>query len=75
MKCNAYRKEAAKTKKLRELREKRGLKQGELAKILGVGRTTVTLWERGVNKPRADMLPSVARALRCTIDELLCHET
>lgn len=59
------------TKRLRELRERKGLTQEELAKLLNVGRTTVTLWEMGINKPRADTLPKVARALRCTVDDLL----
>ncbi len=57
--------------KLRELREKKGLTQEKLAEQLGVGRTTVTLWERGDNKPRIDMLVSLANVLGCNVDYLL----
>ena len=60
---------------LRELRLKRGLTQKELAKLLSVNRTTVTLWELGTNKPRADMLVKIAKVLRCSIDGLLCSKT
>lgn len=57
--------------KLRELREKKGLSQKQLADKLGVGRTTVTLWELGINKPRTDMLTSLAKVLGCKVDALL----
>lgn len=57
--------------KLKELREKRGLTQEELAKILSVSRSTVTLWELGINKPRADTLVKLAKVLHCTTDDLL----
>lgn len=60
--------------KLKELREKKGLSQKKLAEELGVGRTTVTLWELGINKPRTDMLPGLAKALGCNVDALLCSK-
>ena len=61
--------------RLRELREKRGLTQAELAKRLGVGRTTVTLWERGDNRPRIDMLVDLAKILGVKVDYLLRPKT
>lgn len=61
--------------KLKELREKKGLTQEKLAEQLGVGRTTVTLWERGDNKPRIDMLVSLANILGCKVDYLLRSKT
>lgn len=61
--------------RLRELRKKRGLTQNELAKLLDVGRTTVTLWEKGVNNPRIEVLPKLARVLHCSVDDLLRHKT
>lgn len=61
--------------RLKELRLKRGLTQDELAKLLSVNRTTVTLWETGVNHPRASMLVRLAKILRCTVDDLLRHKT
>ena len=61
--------------KLKELREKKGLTQEKLAEQLGVGRTTVTLWERGDNKPRIDMLVSLANIVGCKVDYLLRSKT
>lgn len=55
-------------KKIR-LREK--LSQRELAIKLNISRTTVTCWEAGTNNPRTDMLPKLAKALNCSISELL----
>ncbi len=55
-------------------REGRGLSQQELAQELGVDQSTVSLWESGKTKPRANLLPKVAKLLGCTIDELLTDE-
>jgi transcriptional regulator with XRE-family HTH domain len=60
---------------LKRLRTNRGLTQDELAKLLGVKRTTVTQWETGTNHPRATMLVKLAKVLRCTVDALLRHKT
>lgn len=45
--------------------------QSEVAKILGVKPSTVSKWERGAAKPRADKLPQIAKLYGCTIEELL----
>lgn len=60
---------------LRKIREMRHFTQDALAKKIGVGRTTVTLWEKGVNKPNSEMLLKMAEALKCSVDALLCHKT
>lgn len=60
---------------LKRLRLKRGLTQQELADILHVNRTTVTLWENGTNNPRVNMLVKLSKVLRCKVDDLLCEET
>ena len=55
------------------IKEKRiacGYTQAELARRLGVGQTTVAMWEIGVNQPRSSMLPRIAAALGCTINDL-----
>lgn len=57
---------------LRKMREKRHITQEKLGEIVGVKRTTVTLWENGTNKPNADMIIKLAKALRCSADVLLC---
>ena len=46
--------------------------QDQLAKKLGVDRTTVTKWETGKSLPRSDVLRKLAGVLGCTIDDLLC---
>lgn len=58
--------------KIKEMRTKRGMSQQDLADKLGVGRSTVTLWELGVNKPRADMLIELAKVFNCQVDDFLC---
>ena len=52
-------------------REKRGLTQDSLAKLLGVRQSTVAMWETAENLPRAGKLPLLAKILGCTVDELL----
>ena len=49
--------------------------QREVAKALGVENSAVSKWERGINKPRADKLPQLAKLYKCTVDELLGEET
>lgn len=56
---------------IKALRNRAGLTQEELATMLGVGRTAVTMWEIGENLPPTKLLPALAAALGCTIDELL----
>ncbi len=55
---------------LKQRRIECGLTQKQIAEIMGVGRTAVAMWEAGVSNPPAVKLPDLARALRCTVDEL-----
>lgn len=48
--------------------------QREVAKILGVQESSVSKWERGISKPRADKLPAIAKLYGCTIEELLADD-
>lgn len=48
-----------------------GLTQEEVAKLLGISRTTVTMWETSDVRPKADMLLDIAQIYGCTIEELL----
>ena len=45
--------------------------QREVAKALGIKSAAVSKWETGLSKPRASLLPAVAKLYGCTIDELL----
>ncbi len=51
-----------------------GLTQEEVAKLLGISRTTVTMWETSDVRPKADMLLDIAKIYGCTIEELLRKE-
>lgn len=52
-------------------RRRAGLLQRQVADALGVSMGTVAMWDTGRNKPRADMLPKIAKLYGCTVDELL----
>ena len=47
-----------------------GLTQQALADRVGVDRPNVANWETGRSLPLAALLPALAEALGCTIDEL-----
>lgn len=59
------------TVNIKKAREKAGLTQQDLANELGVGQSTVAMWETQNSLPRTDKLPALAKILGCTIDELL----
>ncbi len=58
-------------KRLREIRQARGLSQEQIAKILGLNRSTVSQIENGKRSLAADELSSVSDALGISIDSLL----
>ncbi|EOZ2853512.1 helix-turn-helix transcriptional regulator [Listeria monocytogenes] len=49
--------------KLKELRKAKGLTQKELANKLGVHRTTITLIEKGINKPSVKVAKKLGEVL------------
>ena len=58
----------------RACRERATLTQQALADILNVDRSAISKWENEEFFPRTDKLPAIAKALNCTIDELLGNE-
>ncbi len=56
--------------KIKELREKKKLKQEDIAKELNIDRSTVAKWETGESTPRTDKLPILAKILDCTVNDL-----
>lgn len=52
------------------LREKKGLSQAELGKILGVSNKAVSKWETGASYPSTEIMLPLAQALGTTIEEL-----
>lgn len=57
--------------KIKELRMSRGLTQKELANMLKVKRTTVTMWENGESFPHTDRLLPLAKILNTSVAVLL----
>ena len=58
-------------KKLREVRLKKKLSQGDIAKILGVHRSYISGLERGRRNPSLLTVHKVAKALDVSTNELL----
>jgi len=55
---------------LKRLRKKIGLKQDDLARMIGVERSTVANWERGAKQPSLDTLLRLSEILGVSLDEL-----
>lgn len=58
-------------KKLKEVRQKKNLSQGDVAKILGVHRTYISGLERGARNPSLLTVQKIAGALGVDIKKLL----
>ncbi|RPF41890.1 DNA-binding XRE family transcriptional regulator [Hydrogenoanaerobacterium saccharovorans] len=59
---------------IEKLRRKAKLSQMQLATAMGVTQGTVSQWETGEIKPRANKLIELAKILNCSIDELFATE-
>lgn len=57
--------------KIKEYRERYELSQEELARRLGIDRSSVAKWESGCNTPTLNHLLELSKIFRCTIDELV----
>jgi transcriptional regulator with XRE-family HTH domain len=58
-------------KRLRALREKKGLKQIDIANVLGVSRTTYTQYETEKSEPDLATVAKLAEYFNCSTDYLL----
>ena len=56
---------------IRHLREKRGLTQGELAELIGVGSKAVSKWETAKGLPDISLIEPLAKALGVSVMELM----
>lgn len=61
--------------RLRALRLDRGFTQEALAKAARLNRMQIRRYENGHSQPMLDALQNIARALRCSLDELAFDET
>ena len=64
-----------KIERLRSLRERRGLSQGEAAKQMGIVRTTYSNYEAGNREPDNETLKKIATFFEVSTDYLLGNET
>lgn len=57
--------------RLKELREEKHISQAQLAKAIGVGQSTVGMWESGKSVPEYKTLMKVADYFQVTVDYLI----
>lgn len=57
--------------KLEQIRTEKGMTQGQLADAVGVSRTMVSYFERGLRSPSVPILLRIAKALDTTPNDLL----
>ena len=58
-------------KNIKRIREKREIKQEELARAIGIKRENISLYESGKTKPTLKTIIKIANYLDTTIDYLL----
>lgn len=59
--------------KLKEYREQAGLKQAELAELVGVRRETIVNLERGKYNPSLKLAMDIAKVFHTTVEELFIY--
>ena len=59
---------------IKDARKQRGLTQTELAQLINVTQGAISQWENGNSRPTLDNLVAIARALNCSIDDLIKEE-
>ena len=60
--------------KIEEIRKERGIRQEELAKMLGVSRQTVSSLENGRYNPSILLAYKIARYFEMTIEDVFCFD-
>lgn len=58
-------------KKVKEIRLKKDMSQGDIARILGVHRSYISGLERGIRNPSLLTVQKIAKALRVNAKELI----
>jgi transcriptional regulator with XRE-family HTH domain len=59
---------------LKYLRKQHRLKQGELAQVIGINRTTIANYETGVSRPTFEVLLKIAEHYRVNVQDLLTKD-
>lgn len=60
--------------RLREYRAKTGMKQGELAELVGVRRETIIRLEKGQYNPSLKLAMDIAKVFGVTVEEIFSFE-
>ena len=60
--------------RIEEIRTQKGIKQDELAKILGVSRQTISSLENGRYNPSIKLAYDISKFFGMTIEEVFCFE-
>ena len=58
-------------KRLRELREEKGMEQQEVADKLGISRSAMGMYERGKREPNDEIKKRMAEFFNCSVDYLV----
>lgn len=59
------------SERLKDLRIDAGMTSDQLAKKIGVTKSTISFWENGVNEPKASYIDAVAKVFSVSSDYLL----
>ncbi len=60
--------------KLKEYREAKGLKQADLAELVGVRRETIVNLEKGKYNPSLKLAMDIAKVFHTTVEELFFYD-
>lgn len=60
--------------RIKELRLAAGLKQAELAQMIGVRQNTLSTWETGRHEPDIESLTMMARVFGTSVDEVIGND-
>lgn len=61
-------------RRIKELRQAKGLRQVDMAAHFGVGQAAIVKWESEGLYPPSRLLPEIAIYLGCTLDDLYRNE-
>ena len=62
------------TTRIKEYREMRGLKQSDLAEMVGVRRETIVNLERGKYNPSLKLAMDIAKVFHVTVEDLFSYD-
>jgi len=61
-------------KAIKQIRERRKLTQDDLAKLLGVSRQAICMWEASKRELKASMLNKLAKILKVSVDDIVSSQ-